>query len=72
MADLIHRWTVWESEEGDHLQVSLAVLNSAWEPLLEFTKAVGPFFPLDEACWLLQAEVRDWLRLSGHQLELGL
>lgn len=39
----IRRTTLWETDRGDLLQVSVAVLDSEWEPQSEITTAVGPF-----------------------------
>lgn len=67
---MIYRWTVWESEAGDALQLSLSVLDANWEPLCDFSKQIGPFNPVEERRLELMDDVRRWLRYSGYQLEL--
>jgi hypothetical protein len=39
----VRRTTLWETSRGELLQVSVAVLDDAWDPQSEITTAVGPF-----------------------------
>lgn len=69
--ELMERWTLWRDRlTGDLRQVSLAILLPDWEPLLEFTRQVGPFDTLLDVEAELLAEVRRYLHENGWQLEL--
>lgn len=67
---MITRWTLWENETGEALQMALCVLDEAWEPLWERTVACGPFHDREERRLELLDDLRRWLRTSGYQAEL--
>jgi len=69
----MYRTTVWQTEEGDHLQLSFAVLDDWWEMLYEATYPLGPFHTLDDELVRAHDDWRRYLRIRGHQeqLELG-
>lgn len=56
------RTTLWESAQGELLQVSVAVLDDLWEPQAEVTTPVGPFDDKSEALaeTLRQVLVAAW------------
>ena len=70
MGSLLLRWTLWESEAGEAVQLSLCVLDSSWEALAEFTKPCGPFHSAEDQRHVLLDDMRRWLRTTGYQLEL--
>lgn len=67
---MLYRWTVWEDEQGDAHQLSLALLDRFWEPQVEFTKAVGPFHSVEDRRHELLDDARRWLATYGIQEEL--
>lgn len=69
---MIQRWTLWESDEGEPLQMSLALLDDTWEPQMERTVPLGPFHDAEWGRLTLSDDARRWMRLYGIQLELGL
>lgn len=71
MGSLVLRWTLWESETGEPLQLSLMILDSSWEPLAEFTKPCGPFHSAEDQRHVLLDDMRRYLRTTGIQLELA-
>jgi hypothetical protein len=69
---MIFRWTLWTYDDSNDLQMSVALLDEAWEPLVEFTKPCGPFHEASETRMVLMDDVRRWLRQTGYQAELPL
>ncbi len=69
---MILRWTLWEHDEGEALQMSLAILDDSWEPLMERTLPCGPFHEREERRLELLDDARRWLRAVGIQQELHL
>lgn len=67
---MIRRWTLWEDEEGNELQMSLALLDDDWEPQMERTLPCGPFNEREEVRLQLLDDQRRWLRTYGIQLTL--
>lgn len=67
---MIHRWTLWETEAGEPLQLSLCLLDDVWEPMWESTKPCGPFHGAEERRLELLDDLRRWVRTYGIQLEL--
>lgn len=67
---MIRRWTLWETDEGSELQLSLCLLDDNWEPLWEATKQCGPFHDVEEQRLALNDDLRRWYRHTGHQLSL--
>lgn len=67
---MILRWTLWETEHGEPVQLSLCVLDASWEPLYERTVPCGPFHSQEERRLELLDDMRRWLRREGYQLEL--
>lgn len=68
---MLHRWTLWESERGEPLQMSLCLLDDSWEPLMERTYPCGPFHDAESTRLALLDDARRWIRQNGIQLELG-
>lgn len=68
---MLYRWTLWESDRGEAVQLSLCVLDNSWEPQAEWTKQLGPFHDAEWARLALHDEARRWLATVGIQLELG-
>lgn len=69
---MIRRWTLWEAEDGSPLQMSLAVLDDGWEPLMERTLPCGPFHDAEDRRLALLDDARRWMAHCGYQAELPL
>lgn len=67
---MLHRWTLWESDAGEPLQMSLMLLDDHWEPLMERTLPCGPFHDAEDRRLELLDDARRWLRTYGYQLTL--
>lgn len=67
---MLHRWTLWEDEHGGAIQLSLALLDRQWEPLVEWTRPCGPFHTAEDVRLELLDELRRWFRTTGYQEEL--
>lgn len=66
----IRRTTLWETERGELVQVSVSILDELWEPQSEITTAVGPF---DDAAQVLAhttdaAEQAAWWQTRQQRL----
>lgn len=68
---MLHRWTLVETEHGDPLQLSLALLNDSWEPLREATLPCGPFHTAEDRRHELLDAMRRWIAEYGLQEELS-
>lgn len=56
------RTTLWESAQGELLQVSVTILDDVWEPQATVTTPLGPFDDKSEALaeTLHQAKTAAW------------
>lgn len=70
MTPYLVRTTLWHDSEGDLRQASVAVLDSAWEPLVERTVDVGPFDDQAAAIDRCRADALSWVARNGVQVEL--
>lgn len=69
---MLHRWTLWESEAGEPIQMSLALLDDTWEPLHERTVQLGPFHDAEWGRHTLLDDLRRYIAYSGVQTSLKL
>lgn len=67
---MIHRWTLWETEDGEPLQMSLALLDDGWEPLHERTLPCGPFHTAEDRRLELIDDLRRYVSLYGIALRI--
>lgn len=66
---MIRRQTVWSNDRGA-IQVSVAVLDNNWDPLMVWTEELGPFDSLADVTGRIDQGLADWLRSTGIQQAL--
>lgn len=69
---MLHRITTWQTEEGEPLQVEMALLDSSWELHRSVVLPCGPFHGLEEQLAQARHILAQWIRDYGLAQELGL